>query len=349
MVFQQLEQTNLENYPLLKEKQKEQEKRERKENAFSCMISRLCVNKEPYFWKKKCLSCGGDFELHKEGKNKGKPIIYQDYCGNPYCDESQCVKYRIGFAKLGLKSYFYAFPTWRERKQKWLHLIIGQKRIKNPTSENISLFRKNTSKFLNFLRKELRNPHIIAVFDQSFNGETYYFHFHVAMRIRGHMDYKYLQEKAKGFNVGFHKADGGYSRKPKGLINYFAKRLSGRFEHENKGSAWGYSDKFSHLEYFNLFHRKKRFLTKGFNSKFVKEIKKKFKEGSLFINTIGVVCSTYPNNDKCVYCGFFEFDCVQTEKPDYIDDLENFGLFSVPPPPPNQNFLPLVVEIVKLY
>ncbi len=293
--------------------------REEPKTPFDCMSERLCNNRLHYFWKKVCSDCKKDFE-----SRDGKPIVYKDFCGNPYCKDKECLRYRVGIAKLVLKSYFYAFPTWRERNQRWIHLIVGQKRIKKITSDSLSIFRKNVSNFLNFLRKELRNPHLIAVQDQSFDGETYYFHYHVAMRIRGHMDYDVLQNRSKKHNLVFHKADGGYSRKSSSLINYFSKRFAGSFEHANKGTGWMYADNFSLEEYFHLFHRKKRFLTRGFDSKMVKKIKKEIKDG-LLLNAVGVVGSFLNTNNRiCQYCNSSDYKVVPVDDP----NKEEY-----PPPP----------------
>lgn len=285
-------------------------------NTYENMVSRLCKNKDHIYWKRICDLCKKDFEFDKNGK----VIIYKDFCGNPYCNDYDCLKYRIYFAKLVLKSYFYAFPTWRGRDQNWLHLILGKKRIKNITSTTLKDFRKDVIKVLNYMRKEYRNPHMIAVLDMAYDGMTFYLHSHIAMRLRGRMDEKKLNEFAFKNNLKYKRADGKYSRKPKPLINYFAQRLAGKFEHENNKTSWLYSDLFTPEEYFNFFYGKKRFLTRGFNSKQVKEVKKKIKEGIRLLEE--AISSNYTNNEKrktCQFCNHPEFIREFVEDPNKLE------------------------------
>lgn len=275
-------------------------------------LNRLCNNRNHEYWKRICRLCKKDFEHDK----KGKAIVYKDFCGSPYCKDKDCFKSRLGLAKLILKSYFYAFSTWRERNQRWLHIILGKKRVVKITTKTLKDFRKDIIKFLNFMRKEYRNPHMIAIMDIAHDGKTFYLHYHVAMRLRGHMDEKKLNEISLKNNLKYKRADGNYSRKPGQLINYFSKRLAGSFEHEQDGSSWMYQDLFSPKEYYNIFYRNKRFLTRGFNSKQVKDVKKKIKEGLLRLEE--TISPNNTNNEQrttCQYCGNPEYEREFVEDP----------------------------------
>lgn len=281
-------------------------------NPTEVFLLKMCNVREHVYWKRICKSCKKDFEHDK----KGEPIIYKDFCGSPYCKDNECYTSRIGLAKLILKSYFYVFKTWRENRQRWLHLIFGQKRISKITPTTLKDFRKRVMKVLNFLRKKYKNPHMIAILDLAFNGETFFLHFHVAMRIRGYMNEKEINEFSFKNNLKYKRADGFYSRRPKQLINYFAQRLAGKFEHDKNATSWAYADLFSPEEYLNLFYRKKRFLTRGFDSKQVKEIRKKIKEGLLrFEETLS---PNYTNNGQqkvCQFCGFKDYERAFLDNP----------------------------------
>jgi len=274
-------------------------------NPIELFLSRMCNVKDHVYWKRICKTCKKDFEYDKDNN----PIIYKDFCGSPYCNDSECYTSRISLAKFILKSYFYVFPTWRERRQRWLHIILGQQRIFEITSTTLKDFRKSVMKVLNFLRSKYNNPHMIAILDLAYNGKTFYLHSHVAMRIRGYMDEKEINKFSLKNNLKYKRADGLYSRRPKQLINYFAQRLAGKFEHDNNSTSWGYADLFSPEEYLSLFYRKKRFLTRGFNSKEVKKVRKKIKEGLLrFEETLSPNNTNNGQQKVCQFCGCKEYE-----------------------------------------
>ncbi len=309
-------------------------------DKFNVMESRLCKNRDTQYWFNKCSDCKKDFDKDKNGVRK----VYRDSCGNPYCNDAYCIVGRISTAKDILKSYFYAFPTWREARQRWLHYVVGQERVDCITHEIMINFRKRVSGFLNYLRKELRNPHMIGILDISYDGETFYLHYHLAMRLRGYMNEEEINKVAlTKFKVKYNRFKGeNYSRKPQGLINYFANRLAGKFEHDGNGTSWLYSDFFSEKEYFDLFCSKKRFITKGFTSSIVKEVRKKIKAG--LFNGEAVVSpkdTNIGNHRTCQHCGSQNFERIFVEKP------------SKKPPDPTSKqiypgYEPIHVEVIKI-
>ena len=302
-------------------------------NPVELFLLRMCGTRDHIYWKRVCKDCKNDFEADKDGN----PIIYKDFCGSPYCQDSECYTSRIKLAKLILKSYFYVFPTWRERRQRWLHIILGQQRTPKITPTTLKDFRKSVMKVLNYLRKEYNNPHMIAVLDIAYNGKTFYLHCHVAMRIRGYMNEKEINKFSLKNNLKYKRADGLYSRKPKGLINYFAQRLAGKFEHDNNSTSWNYADLFSPEEYLDLFYRKKRFLTRGFNSEEVKKVRKKIKEGLLrFEETLSPKNTNNGQQKVCQFCGCKDFEREFLDNPNKSNK----------PPPDNLEYPE--IEVISL-
>ena len=306
-------------------------------DTFENMLTRLCLARDHIFWKDICNKisggCGHDFQLDEDGKS----IIKTDYCNNPFCDSKNCFRYRVSMFKLILQSYFYAFPTWKGRNQKWLHFILGQKRIKKINEDSLKDLRKDVIKFLKYMKENYKNPHMIAVFDIAYDGKTFYLHYHVAMRLRGYMDEKKLNEISLKNNLKYKRADGDYARKPKSIINYFAQRLAGSFGHKRDETQFMYYDLFTPEEYFNYFYRKKKFLTRGFDGKQIKEVLKKIKEDSFRLEE-----SVSPNNTNnrmrksCQNCGHWDKVREYVEDPNKLKDK---------PPDPSSG---LKIEVVYL-
>ena len=275
------------------------------EDNFENMLSRMCGNRDHIYWTRKCNEkfnngCGKDFEFDK----KGKPITYRDSCINPFCSDKTCIDCRIAIARLTFRSFFYAYDLWRKPKQKWLHIILGSPRVKKLTKDSLIIFRKKLHSFLNYMRKEYRNPHIIGVFDIAYDGKTYYLHFHMAMRLRGYMNEKVINKIALEIGLKYKRADGDFARSPEALIDYFSKRLAGKFEHENNKTSWTYDNLFTPEEYFELFYRKKKFLTKGFKGKLIRDIRRKIKMSLIKIEDF--VSPIFTNNKKRKTCQFCE-------------------------------------------
>ena len=289
---------------------------------FQQMRSRLCKYCDPYFYKRKCEDCAGDFDkLDKEGN----PLLFKITCGSPYCKDEECLNSRLFVARLCIKSYFLYYKTWRAKRQRWLHFTISHKRIKKPKKEDLLKQRKNLNQVLKYIKDEFNNPHLLGVQDISHNTNGFHFHNHFAMRLRN-----INEEKLNAFCFS---KDMKYTRQSitgaPNLINYFAKRYVGMFEHKSKGTDWMFADKFTEREYFNLFYRTKRFISKGFNTQEIKKIKEKIREG--LIDFEEVVTCNYTNNRMnkiCPSCQSSSFLRVRVNKegkipPPCLYELEN--------------------------
>ncbi len=276
--------------------------------------NKLCENNPREFWTRQCDLCNGTFDN----------ATYRNFCGSPYCDDDHCQRSRTSLKQLLLKSYFLSEKKFRNKHVKWLHGVLGMERTNKITKDVLQSFRKNINNFLNGFTKEYGKIPIIGIIDISRKdlNEKFYLHFHFAFRVYGidKLDYNMLNDVAFNNNLKFNSF--GF-KKPRPLAKYFAKRLSGLFEHEANKTSWKFSDEFTPKEFIDVFYRVKLFMSKNFNRvnvKITKEQLKKFgDQASVYNASIG---SNIPNNHKpnlprksCQHCGNRTFTKIMCQEP----------------------------------
>lgn len=216
---------------------------------------------------------------NKDNKNDIVEFRKPLFCNSPYCDGENCFKDRLKKAKKQFRLYFYAYPTWRtKRGKRWGHWGFGFKRKSLPNRNEIADMKRNLQLFLLKLSRIWRIKGI-GVRDLAHDiekiGEEFFIHFHFALRpFFNAADKQKTSKILKKINkiglpmgikpnfFGMRNVEG-----KNGLINYFARRHAGEFEHDYTGTSWKFPDIMDEESYLNSFFGSRKTMTIGFSRK----------------------------------------------------------------------------------
>ena len=227
---------------------------------------------------------------NKDDKNNIVEFHKPLFCNSPYCDGELCFEDKLKKAKKQFRLYFYAYPTWRtKRGRRWGHWDFGFMRSSLPNRNEIADMKRNLQLFLLKLSRIWRIKGI-GVRDLSYDvekiGEEFFIHFHFALRpffnsADNQKTSKILEEINKiGLSMGIKPNFFGMRdiEGKNGLVNYFAKRHAGEFEHDYTGTSWKFKDIMNEETYINSFLGSRKIMTIGFSRREKQIIKIKYLE-----------------------------------------------------------------------
>jgi len=313
-------------------------------------VQKLCNKQNKVYFKRVCKE-DGQAMMTKDinGKMKiQKPILHT--CHSPYCNDEDCYKQKYGILGSIFASYFYSRPKYLEREDPFcFHFVIGDKRQTAYKRKEIQGFRKRNISFLREVNKKLGiKMKCIGSPDLSYDpiqvGDETYQHIHWAsMRPYYFTKDQLLQiyEIAKKHNVVFHKIG---NKKPKNLIDYFAKRSSGLFGHKDTG-YYGYKDIMTKEYYFENYHGLKKVMNFGFSRKekhFIKHHKKDILRNVIDLQAKGKKLVRRALL-SCIYSMFETYLCSKCGSEKW--NLQEIKDPKEEDPPPDQEILYDIVKI----
>lgn len=311
---------------------------------------RICEGKPPLFFTRKCFypDCGKTQTrpfVKDNGEIEDREEHYRAFCCMPYCKSPDCRDYRMAIAKRKYRTLFYAYPSWLGRNDRWLHIVLGTKRMDHePTKKELNHIRKQARKFLASMERGSHLPYKVkirvkAIGTRDLSGNyTYYVHYHFFLRPipDKYLDFEALNKLAAKYDLKF--TSFGY-RSSQSAIKYLAKRDTGIFGHNP--NHYSYADIMSLEEYFNSFHKTRRTLLYGFSRKEVKFLNKRSKEAiekDPIRNAEGVALSSISvinDRKKCQFCGnysvfkVFDFEIIKDcpdRPPPSTENMENAAI-----------------------
>lgn len=238
-----------------------------------------------------CNNCHNiSVDQHTKKKTKVKMC-----CMSPYCTNPGCIKARINFHK----NYLFSLGI---KAEKLIHLAVGFPLIKEHDKKTRSSQVKTLKKFLSVL-EALDGMHraiVIIDFSKKEDGQKYA-HFHIAvLPVKNTTEFHRSLEVARKttqacLGVEFSVESFGYHN-TEYIFNYFAKRLSGVFGHNDQGGEYGFADFMTAKEYFKNHYKRQRLWLIDLH-------RPRMRAGvlSLFLNG---------NPRKCHICGHDQFHFV---------------------------------------
>lgn len=279
--------------------------------SFENWENRICEDKPKRYFKNYCKTDNKEMLIKKRNGKLKKQKKILSVCGSPFCRSEDCFKQKYLLANLLFSTYFYSRPHYlTKRGDTWLHFSVGDERQSQYTKEDMKDFKKRCFAFYNDVEKKLnfRLKGILEsdlAFDETRIGEELFNHNHGAFRPFGlSRDKKKFAQQLKDINaiarenkVMFNFI--GY-RSSKHLIDYFAKRHSGKFGHKAFGDKsatdFRFADIMSKEHYYKNYLGQQKIFIYGFSRKERTWIKQHQKE--ILINASDSATSPSLNDNR---------------------------------------------------
>lgn len=245
---------------------------------------RLCKNRDLKQFHRQCGNCDS-FVLDEKGNKK----VFRECCGILYCDDSYCYKTRFERARFYYNAMVWGMLGRRGFRRKAHHhsFSMGHYSKEELTPDLFRELSRRLNACLKEIRKKIkRNFLSIGVLDKSITEDgKFHLHYHILFRLYGFLnedDLKQMDDICLEYGI-VNKVHSFKDETKKGkegcignMINYFAKRWAGNFEHEKNGNDWSYSDHFTIKEFFDTFQHVHRAISFGFKKGSVGKIKQAY-------------------------------------------------------------------------